>query len=107
MAAFLNVFIHILYIFRTEQLVGGSSPASPNRDGSESFQHMEAYRCSTKNPKGSGQRQLTINTGNLPPQKSKIQRRRLDQAAGDEINRQPLSTVDGLFAWRHDFKMDP
>ena len=42
------------------------------------------------------------------PQESKIQKKRWrDQAAGDEINRQPTAICDGLFAWCHDFQMDP
>ena len=55
---FIRLYMYCILLGQKQQLCGGSSPAFPNRDGSGSSQHMEAYRYPIKNPKGSGQRPL-------------------------------------------------
>ena len=56
MAAFFNVFIYYVFLGQNQQICGGSSPASTNRDGDGSSLRIEASRCSTKNLKDSGKR---------------------------------------------------
>ena len=56
-----------MFLGQNQQLCRGSSPASPNRDGGGSSQHMEAYRCPIEFQKARDSDQLTMNAGYLPP----------------------------------------
>ena len=76
MAAFFNFFIYFVLLVQNQQLCGGSSPASLNRAGGGSFQHMEAYRCPTKNLKVSEQRAINDERQYFASAKIKIQRSR-------------------------------
>ena len=75
-AAFLNVFIYLLYVFRAEpttmqrQLTGVSKP----RWGGSS-QHMEAYRYPIEFQKARDSDQLTMNAGYLHRKNQKCRKK--------------------------------
>ena len=73
--------------------------------------YVEACRCSTKNPRGSGQRSLRMNAGYLSPQK----KTRKNREADDQIKRvvmkfigsQAQSMIDFFRGVSHNFEIDP
>ena len=64
-----------MFLGQNQQLCRGSSPASPNRDGGGSSQHMEAYRCPIEFQKARDSDQLTMNAGYLPRKNQKYRKK--------------------------------